>query len=331
MFILCALAAGVLGGLLCVKGARAEAVAVDNCGCHPHKAEKKFVHKPVKDGECPSCHKPSGQKHPRVKKEAFILLDKGRSGLCYDCHDRKNTQKYVHAPVASGDCLDCHDVHQSDNRFQLKAPGGELCLMCHDKSKLERKYPHAPIAAGNCTACHDPHQSNNKYMLKQVGSNLCLTCHDKSLFAGKSVHKPVASGECSACHETHGTSFPHLLKSNFPEEFYLPFNKGNFSLCFSCHSSAIADDQRTDKETNFRNGIFNLHFVHVNKMDKGRSCKTCHDPHAAAQPRLISNKIQGFGRWRIPIRYTKTDTGGTCVAGCHKPKSYDRINQVTNP
>lgn len=322
----------MLGGFSWTAGhGRAEAARAENCGCHPHKAEKKFVHKPVQEGECPSCHKPSGQKHPRFKKEAFVLADKGKSGLCYECHERKNTMKFIHGPVEAGDCTDCHDAHQSDNRYQLRGSGGELCYRCHEKAKFVRKHPHAPILSGNCTGCHDPHQSNNKYMLKQAGSNLCMLCHDKEMFAGKSVHKPVAQGECSACHETHGTQFPNLLKHNFPEEFYMPYSKDNFTLCFSCHSGTIADDQRTDKETNFRNGIQNLHYVHVNKQEKGRSCKTCHDPHAAAQPRLISNKIQGFGRWRIPIRYSKSATGGTCVAGCHKPKSYDRINPIANP
>lgn len=321
---------GVAGVGIVLKE-RPAVAAAQNCGCHPQKTELKFVHKPVKDGECESCHKPSGQKHPKVKKEAFLLTDKGRSGLCGECHERKDTLKFVHGPVASGDCTDCHDVHQSNNRFQLKEAGSALCFMCHEKAKLDRRYPHAPIAEGRCTACHDPHQSNMKFMLKAEGKNLCMTCHDKALFMGKSVHPPVAAGECASCHSTHGSRFPHLLNRGFPEDFYLPFDAEQYSLCFGCHSSALAEDQRSDTETNFRNGILNLHFVHVNKAEKGRSCKVCHDPHAASQPRLISSKVNGFGRWRIPIRYTGTEVGGTCVVGCHKPKSYDRVNQVVNP
>ena len=317
--------AGFLMLMFALSGQSVGAAGASNCGCHPQKTQKEFVHKPVKDGECQSCHKPSGQKHPRIKKEAFLLTDKGNSGLCYECHERKDTMKYVHGPVASGDCRECHDVHQSDTKAQLKAPGGQLCFLCHDKAGFARKHPHPPVADGNCTACHDPHQTNVKYMLKGEGMYLCLNCHDKKLFEGSSVHGPVARGECHSCHATHGTDNPKLLKKYFPEELYMPFQKDNFALCFGCHSSQLADDRRTDVQTGFRNGIFNLHFTHVNKDDKGRSCKTCHDPHAAGQPRLVSNKIHGFGTWRIPIRYTKTETGGTCVVGCHKPKSYDRL------
>jgi predicted CXXCH cytochrome family protein len=203
--------------------------------------------------------------------------------------------------------------------------------MCHEKSHYDRKYPHAPIADGNCTGCHDPHQSNVKFMLKGEGMQLCIICHDKNMFQGKSVHGPITKGDCSACHSTHGTQYPHLLKKYFAEEFYMPFNKENFDLCFGCHNNQMADDLRTDTQTDLRNGFINIHYIHVNKDEKGRSCKVCHDPHAASQPRLISDKIPGFGKWRIPIRFTKTDTGGTCVVGCHKPKSYDRINPVINP
>lgn len=321
---------GIAGILLVSNGRTAEAAAADNCRCHSRKADKKFVHLPVKDGECSSCHKPSGQSHPKFKKEAFLLTDKGKAGLCSECHDRKDTKKHVHPPVAAGDCTDCHDPHQSDNKFQLKAAGADLCYMCHEKEKFAHSFSHPPVAEGKCLSCHDPHQSDNGYMLKAEGVDLCMTCHDKAQFTGKSVHAPVASGACSACHAPHGTQYPHLLKAAVPDEMYQSFDKANFELCFRCHTNTIADSRRSDSETNFRNGMFNLHFVHVNKADKGRSCKVCHDPHSAGQPFLISSRIPGFGRFRIPIRYTKTAVGGTCVVGCHKPKSYNRINPVQN-
>lgn len=312
--------------LLFAKGRTAEAADADNCLCHSDVAVKAFTHLPVKKGDCLSCHKPSGLRHPRIKKGAFLLTDNGKAGLCYECHKTKNTLKYIHPPVAAGDCLACHHHHQSANRYQLKASADEFCYMCHDKEKLQRTFAHKPIAEGKCLECHDPHQSDNKFMLKADGANLCMTCHKKAEFTGKSIHEPVAKGECTACHAPHGTQFHHLLKNAVTAEFYQSFNKANFALCFGCHKDTLADSQLTSTETGFRNGMYNLHFLHVNKYHKGRSCKVCHDPHAASQPRLISRKIPGFGRWRIPIRYTKTAEGGTCVVGCHKPKTYNRNN-----
>jgi len=37
-----------------------------------------------------------------------------------------------------------------------------------------------------------------------------------------------------------------------------------------------------------------------------------------------------FGAWRIPIDYTATETGGTCMTGCHRPYRYDRVEPVVN-
>lgn len=320
-----------IAGVSLLAGERAVAASSsNNCGCHDNKAEKKYVHSPVREGGCPSCHKPSGKKHPKFKKDAFLLTDNGKAGLCHECHERKDTRKHVHPPVAAGDCTDCHDPHQSENKYQLKGDGGALCYMCHEKSKLDRVAPHRPIAEGKCLDCHDPHQSDHKYMLKASGADLCMTCHNKTKFAKKYVHAPVAAGDCTACHAPHGTQLHSLLKRAVPAEMYQSFDKANFALCFGCHSNTLADSERTDAETNFRNGMINLHYVHVNKTTKGRSCKVCHDPHASAQPYLIAARIPGFGHWRIPIRYSRTSAGGTCVVGCHKPKSYDRINPVQN-
>lgn len=319
--------------MLCTQQRTAEAASarMDNCLCHSDKLTKKYVHLPVKDGECQSCHKPTDQRHPKFKKEAFTMTGGGKAALCHECHDRKDTKKYVHPPVASGDCTHCHDPHQSDKRFQLKEDGWRLCLSCHEKSKFDRAFPHKPIAEGKCQDCHDPHQSDHKYMLKASGVGLCMTCHDKTMFNGKSIHMPVAKGECTACHAPHGTQYHDLLIDAVPGNMYQPYVKSSYALCFRCHADTLADNAETGSDTNFRNGLSNLHHLHVNKADKGRTCKACHDPHASNQGRIVSGKVSGFGRWRIPIRFTMTTVGGTCVVGCHKPKSYDRINPVHNP
>jgi predicted CXXCH cytochrome family protein len=168
-------------------------------------------------------------------KEAFLLADKGKAGLCSECHERKNTKKYVHPPVATGDCLDCHDPHQSDNKFQLKKAGTILCYTCHDKDQLDKAFPHLPIAEGKCLSCHDPHQSDNKHLLKAAGANLCMTCHDKAGFTGKSVHAPVANGDCEACHAPHGAQSRHLLVAVPDSIISLLINQLHFA---GCHADA---------------------------------------------------------------------------------------------
>ncbi|PLX46332.1 MAG: cytochrome C, partial [Deltaproteobacteria bacterium] len=72
-----------------------------------------------------------------------------------------------------------------------------------------------------------------------------------------------------------------------------------------------------------------LHYLHVNKDPKGRSCKACHEVHAGNQDKHIRKEVPFGAKWKLPVNYTKTDTGGNCVVGCHKPKDYDRENPVT--
>jgi len=35
-----------------------------------------------------------------------------------------------------------------------------------------------------------------------------------------------------------------------------------------------------------------------------------------------------FGKWEMPIKFVKNETGGSCSPGCHKPYSYDRVQPL---
>ena len=261
----------------------------------------------------------------------MLSVKKELSLLCYKCHDKSTGKPFPHFPPTAdvGECTGCHDPHRKETESLLKKRGAALCFMCHKETWFKNRFNHGPVAAGSCLLCHDPHGSKGRMLLRKFGSALCFDCHDSSLAKGRSVHEPVAEGNCDACHQVHGSANPYILFKYFPEELYLPYRSENFALCFSCHNMGLAEEELTEKATGFRNGDRNLHYVHINKTDKGRSCKVCHDPHAAGQQKLITEKVPGFGKWEIPIFYTKTDTGGTCIVGCHKPKTYDRVHPVT--
>ena len=152
----------------------------------------------------------------------------------------------------------------------------------------------------------------------------------ETIAAALHQHKPVADGTCWACHDPHGSENRVLLRHDYPEEFYAGYKEENYSLCFECHDREAFLYPRTSELTNFRNGDQNLHFVHVNKSTKGRTCKVCHGVHGADQEQLIKRKIPAFGKWEIPIRYTPERFGANCTVGCHKPKSYNRARAVQN-
>ena len=85
--------------------------------------------------------------------------------------------------------------------------------------------------------------------------------------------------------------------------------------------------EKTTGLTNFRNGQANLHFMHVNKTEKGRSCRACHNVHASPNDLHIRDSVP-YGSWNMPINYKKSADGGSCSPGCHKPYTYDRKNAV---
>jgi hypothetical protein len=115
-----------------------------------------------------------------------------------------------------------------------------------------------------------------------------------------------------------------ILRQYFPREFYNAYSTDKYSLCFNCHNKEIALDSLTTTLTDFRQGNLNLHFKHVNKKERGRSCKACHEVHASNQTKHIRKSVPFGLNWSYPIEYTKHDNGGTCVVGCHRPKTYKR-------
>ncbi|OGW28503.1 MAG: hypothetical protein A2X59_10320 [Nitrospirae bacterium GWC2_42_7] len=414
--------------------AQAQTESCVSAKCHITMGKDKFVHGPIAVGDCIACHVPTS-------KHKFTPIT-NVGALCYKCHDRVDTKKGQHKPVKEGNCTKCHDAHQSPFKFQLRADGKNLCIMCHDKKIIEGKFVHGPVAVGGCSmchnshqadfpkllnatgndacfqchtdkaeafkgkkfvhqpvkekcaSCHSPHAGDFKYMLKKDGledlcfdchkdkkdwlakikvkhggletekkcmachephasdyvKNLvrqpiesCNMCHDKpldtqdgkiidmkeTLAKNKSYHGPIKQGDCSGCHNTHGSDYYRILRKYFPPVFYAPYNLKNYELCFNCHEKTIVQDAKTTTLTGFRNGDENLHFVHVNKEVKGRTCRACHDAHATNNPKHIRDAVP-FGAWGLPVGFTKTQNGGACLPGCHQKFDYDRIKAVKN-
>ena len=104
---------------------------------------------------------------------------------------------------------------------------------------------------------------------------------------------------------------------------YTSFDKSKYELCFRCHESTLVTEERTRTLTGFRDGERNLHFVHVDKVPRGRTCGLCHQMHASKLPKQIAVTVR-FGDWDLPIGFNKTENGGSCSPGCHSPKNYER-------
>lgn len=286
---------------------------------------------------CVDCHDPHASDiEQRLKAKS--------PDLCFGCHaDLKETldqSALVHGPVASG-CLLCHDPHRTLTGKGLVREGETLCMTCHEhfaETFSAMSSRHSKILEENdCRRCHEPHAGGD-FLLKGSSVDLCLSCHSRNIEAsdgrtikslesikaeGAKLHGPLAQGQCIPCHEPHGNMAAGFLSQPYPEEFYSPYDRDEYELCFSCHKSDLAEAEHTTEGTGFRHGKRNLHFVHVNKTKKGRTCRACHAPHSSANPHLVVDSVM-FGNWPLPIGFEKSENGGTCASGCHAVKTYSR-------
>ncbi len=290
--------------------------------CHPDKVNYKFIHGPTSAGDCTACHTP----HESDNKS--LVLKEGPE-LCLTCHmDMQDVmkKKVVHGAVLSG-CTSCHNPHGSSFKRLLPEEGPKLCFQCHSQiaEAIEKaKQVHAPIKTEKaCASCHSPHSSDNNKLLAKEGKDLCLECHKNIIKKTmKVLHGPISAGKCTPCHDPHGSKYAKMLSKEFPDDVYVAYNDKEYELCFSCHNRDLLRYPDTSFATGFRDGERNLHYVHVNR-EKGRNCALCHNLHGSSNPKLIADSAP-FGKWNLPLKYVKTETGGSCSPGCHKTYNYDR-------
>lgn len=313
--------------------------------CHDTTKGLAFLHGPVAVGECTICH----TSHSADRDH--LLVDEP-TNLCFGCHTTTKEElggfEFVHAP-AKNDCIGCHNPHGANNSKMVKAEAPQLCYSCHadiQKTAETSAYKHSAVTEkDSCLHCHTPHASTVQFILKDAPMSLCESCHNEPLktpdgrpvasFTAevngkKSLHGPVAQKDCTGCHATHGSEHFRLLVKEYPPVFYAPFSVDNYALCFSCHPQSIVLTERTADLTDFRNGNLNLHYTHVNKERRGRTCRSCHATHASDLPKHIRESVP-YGVWDLPIQYEKTETGGGCKPGCHGPLTYDRQSPATYP
>jgi len=149
----------------------------------------------------------------------------------------------------------------------------------------------------------------------------------------KHLHGPLADQQCRACHLGHGKGEKpaSVVRGTLPTGLYTTYSRSAYSACFdSCHSAALVEDAKTTAATRFRNGDDNLHYRHVAKLRRGRSCRLCHEPHAAENQALIRDYLP-FGVQRLTLKYEESDSGGKCTTSCHIPVSYSRDEAILSP
>lgn len=305
----------------------------------PAKPVPVSSHAPFEEGNCKTCHQSADPQRPGP------VIKKGPA-LCLDCHEEFAgilKRKHTHEP-ATTNCTNCHNPHNSAFPKMLLQETRTLCTGCHDKIGnilAGAKVPHKALSTGaQCANCHNPHGSATAKLLVQLPFDLCLGCHNVDTMVdanGKKLqnikawlsknpvqHGPVRSKNCSACHEPHGGDHFRMLEDDYPPEFYAPYNAKSYALCFSCHNDDAFSTAQTTTLTKFRNGDKNLHYVHLHQPGRGRTCRACHEVHAANQKNLIRDGVPyGSSGWILKLNYKETATGGSCAKTCHVERAYE--------
>lgn len=299
-----------------------------------------IAHAPYEAGDCSLCHARADAKDPGPVAGKV-------NDLCFTCHEEFQkilARQHKHPPALDA-CTNCHNPHNSKSPKLLLAELPALCYDCHGPVKElaeGAKVKHQALATGaRCANCHNPHGSDSEKLLVKLPFDLCLSCHNKEgmksadgkplvnmkawLDANKDWHGPVLANDCSACHKPHGSQNFRLLVNEYPASFYAPFDPKNYALCFGCHDEQAFTTQQTTTLTGFRRGSKNLHFVHVNKEDRGRTCRACHEVHASTQDHHLREAVPyGPRGWLLKLNYTKSANGGQCARTCHETRAYDR-------
>jgi len=305
--------------------------------------DRKYLHGPIATGECTLCHNSHSSDYDK-------LLIVEPEEICFFCHEATQEElkklEYVHQPLQEKGCIECHDPHGTNYPMILRDSIPNQCYTCHEEVKTniqDAKCKHDVVTTEDgCVQCHTPHASSIGFGLRADPLTLCISCHDKEIETDngkilanfksqivdkKFLHGPIEEKDCAACHVSHGSDHFRLLIKEYPAQFYASFNADLYQLCFECHPESRVLTKETTDLTDFRNGNMNLHFLHVNKPQRGRTCRSCHATHASNHPKLIREEVP-YGKWSMPIQYKKTETGGSCFPGCHKPKVYDRNSPV---
>jgi predicted CXXCH cytochrome family protein len=273
----------------------------------------------------------------------FALPARAEEPFCFECHDdfpnKMKAFAFTHEPAANGECTACHVDHKDQEKLMLVKEGADLCYECHDNMATGTSV-HAPVAAGKCTDCHNPHGSATKKMLVAGGQKLCEKCHANSPEFGRKVMHAALDDGCSTCHKPHNSTFPKLLTANLTLDRLARFDPSQAQLCFGCHEEKSYTASQSE-DTGFRMGQTNLHALHLNggavpnkygilKKKDGQTCFACHLPHSADQERLVRTEYLCTGTACFTMRYIRNDKGGTCVVGCHKPRTYARDGMDPN-
>ncbi len=191
----------------------------------------------------------------------------------------------------------------------------EVCFTCHSG------WTTRPVGQADYALKFNP-LTASYHPVETVGKNLNININ--SFVNGWTATRIMTCTDCHTSDDTnirgpHGSVYQYILKKNSPAS---PARRSvvmaNTELCFDCHRyDTYANNSATSAVKNYsRFGSNDGHAYHVGS--RRYPCYSCHETHGGSTlPNLLVT-----GRNPGITTYTRTASGGTCVATCHGSESY---------
>ncbi len=147
-----------------------------------HLRDNKKWHKPIKSGNCVSCHNPHGSKNHRMLHEPFptksVVKFDPKKYICFKCHestkitekstttdtnfrrDKKNLHT-IHVQKFSIACGTCHDFHASKKGVPLIKE-----KTTYSGTEFKLRYIKTPNGGSCNPICHNKREYNNRFQPK---------------------------------------------------------------------------------------------------------------------------------------------------------------------
>lgn len=277
-------------------------------------------------------HSAAGKMHPS-------LVDPQRTN-CLTCHQVTAQNQQTHAPVQTS-CLSCHRFEKTETglNVSLVKPQPDLCLSCHARHQAAAsgtwEAAHPPVT-DQCTSCHRPHSSAQPSLLREAVPALCLSCHDGEAINGKHG-MPVAKSGCTRCHTPHGSTVKGMLRG---AQRHAPFAEGS---CNACHRKGLGGKTLLKAQGSALCFACHGEFENLPKnsvvhgaVEQGR-CVACHDPHVAANAKLLARQgpelCQGCHTAvaaKASAKSSHPPLADDCLS-CHSPHSSQHSGLLASP
>jgi predicted CXXCH cytochrome family protein len=268
---------------------------------------------------CVSCH----SVHGSVPQTQLLSFRPIYGETCIACHaEQRSVSGSTHdlrvkfpdlpnsaglTPADAGECSPCHLAHEFPRERVVTAadPAGQ-CMTCHQEGDCGQSVAGVDHPETRCTDCHDPHlRTHGKFLIK-AETALCTECHagmdrlvggphdittDPTAWPKEAAAK---GGTCLPCHVAHGGQRSDLYRFNAPTAYGL-----HDGVCMSCHADAAwgADSSIAaihPQQVAGDKAHVDLALVPTDKRgDKRMGCRTCHDPHAGAEPTHLARVKAG--------------------------------------